>query len=174
MKKTLLIAVAAIASLTASAQVYVGGEVGFWRNHSQNETKFSIAPEVGYNLSDNWAIGVNFAYKYEYNDGAKRNSVGVNPYARYTFAKFGPVNLFADGGFEFYTSKWKGGDSENYWGIGVKPGVAVNLTEKLSFVSHIGFLGYRDSNDHATNKGFDGFGFDLDATNVTFGLFYNF
>lgn len=32
MKKILLIVAIAAASLTASAQTYVGGSVGFWRN----------------------------------------------------------------------------------------------------------------------------------------------
>ncbi len=176
MKKMLLTAVVALMTLTASAQVYVGGQVGFWRNHSQNETQFTIAPEVGYNLSDNWAIGIALGYNYAYNElgvGDKWNGLKVNPYARYTFAKFGPVNLFADGGFEFETGKYKGGKAGNDWGVGIKPGVAVNLTDKLSFVSHVGFLGYRDSNDYGA-KGDDGLGCFLDATDVTFGLYYNF
>ncbi|MBP3227876.1 MAG: outer membrane beta-barrel protein [Bacteroidaceae bacterium] len=173
MKKMLLTAVVALMTLSANAQVFLGGEVGAWRNPTQNETQFSIQPEVGYVLSDKWALGVAVGYEYNYLDGTKVNSVGVNPYARYTFAKFGPVSVFADGGFEFATQKVKGYDAATVWGVGIKPGVAVNLTEKLSFVSHIGFLGYRDSNDYAIHSN-DGFGFNLDGNELTFGLYYNF
>ncbi len=173
MKKILVTALVALLTISASAQVYVGGQVGAWRNHTENLTNFSIAPEVGYNLSDNWALGIAVGYQYDYVDGAKCNTIGVNPYARYTFAKFGPVNLFADGGFEFASRKWKGADAASVWAVGIKPGVAVNLTEKLSFVSHVGFLGYRDSNDHAIHDN-DGFGFNLDNSDLTFGLYYNF
>ena len=53
MKKFLFTLAAAFVTLTASAQVYVGGEVGFWRNWADgaNETTFKVLPEVGYNLS---------------------------------------------------------------------------------------------------------------------------
>lgn len=47
-----------LVAIAASAQVYVGGQVGLWRNTDDNHSKFSIAPEVGYNLSDKWAVGI--------------------------------------------------------------------------------------------------------------------
>ena len=48
MKKFLFTLAAAFVTLTASAQVYVGGEVGFWRNWADgaNETTFKVLPEV--------------------------------------------------------------------------------------------------------------------------------
>jgi len=177
MKKFLLTLVVATLSLTASAQVYVGGEVGFWRNYNSNQTTFSLAPEVGYTLSEDWAIGLSLDYDYLYNAGSKKNSFTVAPYARYTFAKFGPCNLFLDGGLGFATYKYKGASNSNTgWYVGIKPGVAVNLTEKLSFVAHVGFLGYRDSDDDHPYRAFgsDGFGFNVDGNNLTFGLYYNF
>ncbi len=48
MKKIFLSVAVAAMSLTASAQVYVGGEVGAWRNSDANTTTVSIQPEVGY------------------------------------------------------------------------------------------------------------------------------
>ncbi|MBO6190750.1 MAG: hypothetical protein IKR63_06970 [Alloprevotella sp.] len=173
MKRILLTAVVALLTLSASAQVYIGGAAGFWRNPSDNTTQFKVAPEVGYCLSNKWAVGMALGYQYNYDDGASSNSVAINPYARFTFAKFGPVSLFADGGFELGVEKPKNFDSAVIWGVGVKPGVAVGLTEKLSFVSHLGFLGYRGSNDNAVTT-FDGFGVRFDATDVNFGLYYNF
>lgn len=170
MKKILLTAVVALMAFTANAQAFLGGEVGVWRNPSANTTNFSIKPEVGYVLDQNWALGLGVGYEYAYVNGAKANSVNVNPYVRYTFAKLGPVNLFLDGGFDFETVKLKGVDSESAWGVGVKPGLAVNLTEKLSFVSHIGFAGYRDDDIY----GNDGFGCRLSGNELTFGLYYNF
>lgn len=177
MKKLFLTFVAAIISLSASAQGYVGGEVGFWRNFSDNKTTFSVAPEVGYNLSDTWAMGVTFQYVHAYEKGVKINAVTFDPYARFTYAKLGPVNLFLDGGFGIAVYKEKDADDSNVgWNVGIKPGVAVNLTDKLSFVAHIGFLGYRDSNDDHpwAYYGDDGFGFDISGNDLTFGLYYNF
>lgn len=107
MKKFLFTLAAAVVAVTASAQVYLGGEVGFWRNYDQNHTNFNITPEVGYNLDENWAIGTTLGYDYQYLDGIKVNSFVVAPYARYTFVKFDNVSLFLDGGFGFATSKAK-------------------------------------------------------------------
>lgn len=179
MKKFLFTLVAAVITLTASAQVYVGGEVNFWRNWNDNHTTFGLVPEIGYNLSDNWAIGTKIGYAYNYQDGTKVNGVEVAPYARYTFAKFDAVSLFVDGGFGFMTYKvspkhGKSSDSQNGWEIGLTPGVKVDLTSKLSFVAHVGFFGYRDADDSNCAWGEDGFGLDLDGNNLNFGLYYNF
>lgn len=179
MKKFLFSLVAAVITLTASAQVYVGGEVGLWRNWDANHTTFSILPEVGYNLSDNWAIGTSIGYAYNYLEGNKTNAVEVAPYARYTYAKFDAVSLFLDGGFGFMTYKvspkhGKSSDSQNAWQVGLMPGVKVDLTSKLSFVAHVGFFGYRDADYENCAWGEDGFGFKLDGNNLNFGLYYNF
>ena len=184
MKKMLLTAVVALVTLSASAQVYLGGEVGLWRNPDANTTQFNLRPDVGYKLSNKWALGIALQYNHTYVEGLKANSMGVNPYVRYTVAKFGPVNVFLDGGFEFNSIKWENRDSANEWGIGIKPGIAVNLTEKLSFVTHLGFLGYNDTDEgefigDEGAGGFygisndNGFGFRFDNY-CGFGLYYNF
>ena len=168
----------AATSLVANAQLYVGGELGFWREWQDgaNTTNLTILPEIGYNLSDNLAIGTVIGWEYAYVQGIKANGLTVAPYLRYTFFKWDNVNVFVDGGFGFATAKVKGMDAQNAWSVGLKPGVAVNLTEKLSFVTHFGFLGYRDSDDEIGPEifGRNGFGLDLNGNNLTFGLYYNF
>lgn len=59
MKKIVLFLFVAIATLSVKAQdLYMGGTVGLWRNDDANTTSFKLAPEIGYNLSDNghWAL----------------------------------------------------------------------------------------------------------------------
>ena len=177
MRKLFTLAVLAVVTMTASAQLYLGGGIGTWRNTDENSTSVKIVPEVGYQLDSKWAIGTQVGYVYNYVKGTKLNAMVVNPYARYTFAKLGKVNLFLDGGFGFATYKIKGNDSsDNAWEVGIKPGLSVNLTEKLSFVSHVGFFGYRDADDSVIEDVFGekGFGFDLNASQITFGLLWNF
>lgn len=178
MKKLLLTLLVAVMGLTASAQIYVGGEVGFWRNTDANKTNFKIIPEIGYVLSDKWAIGTTIGYDYTYNKGVKDNAVEVAPYARYTAVKFGAVSIFLDGGFGFSTHKYSGdgidSDSYNAWYVGIRPGVDVKLSKNIDFVAHCGFLGYRDNDDNANSFGEQGFGFDLDGNNLTFGIYYTF
>lgn len=184
MKKLILSLVVAMTSIAASAQVYVGGEVGFWRNYDDNKTTFSINPHIGYTLDEDWALGLGIGYTHDYMKGAAVNSFQVEPYARYTFAKFGNVSLFLDGGFGFETGKYDtdGAESQNAWYVGIRPGVKVSLTDELDFVAHCGFLGYRNADDHydvVSDRGYssfgqDGFGFDVDGNSLTFGLYYNF
>ena len=175
MKKFFLTMAFAVSALAINAQGFVGGEVGMWRDWHANSTEFTLAPEVGYSLSDKFAIGVALNFNHFYNDGLKVNGFGVNPYARYSFAKLGPVSLFADGEFAFGTFKVKdGGDAMNSWEIGIKPGAALTLTKHLSFVTHVGFLGYRDADDGIRDMVDTGLGFRLSGYDLTFGLYYNF
>ncbi len=71
MKKTLLAAVMAVFAMTASAQVYVGGQIGFTSSsvnadiegtNSISGTSFKILPEVGYKINDKWAVGIQVGY----------------------------------------------------------------------------------------------------------------
>ena len=68
----------------------------------------------------------------------------------------------------------KSSSSQNGWQVGIKPGVKVDLTSKLSFIAHVGFFGYQDADDEYCAWGEDGFGFKLDGNSLNFGLYYNF
>ena len=194
MKKLFLSLIVAVCSLAASAQAYVGGQVGLWRNTDANHTSFNLAPELGYKLSNQWDLGLSIGFAHDYNKGLKLNGFEVDPYVRYTVAKAGPVSFFLDGGFGFATAKAKKGDrkSDSYkmWQIGIKPGVKVSLSKKVDFIASMGFLGYRDNDDVKVTGigdlddfvedaipsvyGEKGFGFDFKTSNLKFGLIYNF
>lgn len=175
MKKLFLTMMVAALSVAASAQVYVGGEVGLWRDYDKNHTSFTILPEVGYRLSDRWSIGTVVGFSHDYMDGVKVNGAVVSPYARYSYAKFGPVNLFLDGGFGFNTYKYKDSDgSRSAWQVGITPGIAVDVAKNLSFVAHVGFLGWRDADDDRSAFGSNGFGFQLSGNDLRFGMLYRF
>lgn len=69
MKKIVLFLFVAIATLSVKAQdLYMGGTVGLWRNDDANTTSFKLAPEIGYNLSEQWALGVELQFNHEYKD----------------------------------------------------------------------------------------------------------
>ena len=192
----MMIAAMMVAAVSANAQVWIGGEVGF--NTSTNTVKvngvstdettnnFTIAPEIGYNLSDKWAVAVKVAFAHSGNNAqvaalvanwginnATTNAFAINPYARYTFVKFEKVNLFVDGGVG-YTHTKAGDAKNNQFAIGLMPGVAVNLNEKLSFVAHVGFLGYENEKVKGDDKSTNTFGFDLNGNALSFGVYYNF
>ena len=58
MKKGLLLVVVMLATIAVKAQdIYVGGSLNVWRNSTGNTTSFKVAPEVGYNFNETWALG---------------------------------------------------------------------------------------------------------------------
>lgn len=166
--------------MSVNAQVYVGGSLGInaWSSQKnagdRSETTFTILPEVGYNLNDEWAVGTVIGYvsdKWVGVNGISESAFTFNPYARYTYLKAGKVSLFVDGGVDFTTASkadW------NELAIGLKPGLAVSLSDNISFVSHLGFIGYDVLNPDGDDNNISKFGLNLDGNNLTFGLYFNF
>ena len=180
MKKIMMTLAALAVAATMNAQVYVGGGIGFSTasNDGNSATNFKIIPEIGYNLDENLAVGISFGYSQNETkiNGVKTTNkeFEISPYLRYTFLKLDKVNVFFDGGLT-YKHEDQAGTKTNTFGIGIKPGVAVNLNEKLSFVTHFGWLGYTNSKlDVDGAKATNAFGLDLDGRSLTFGLYYNF
>lgn len=148
MKKIVLSVIVALIAITANAQVYVGGTFGVGSDKVETEgtevrnTTFKILPEVGYELSEDWSVGTVVGYEYNKSGDVKTNTFTIVPYARYFFLSSNVVRLFADGGFGFSTSKTKGNDALNSWNIGIKPGIAIKLSDHFCLVAKYGFLGY--------------------------------
>lgn len=175
MKKFLMSVVALFATVTMSAQVYVGGGIGF-ESHSHDgdsKTEYTIMPEIGYNLEENTAVGITLGYRQNYYEDTR---LYVAPYYRYGFAQFGKVNLFVDATAYFQQDKDKTTDVKtNEFGVGLKPGVSMNLNEKLTVATHFGFLGYSSSKDDVDGaKAYNTIGFDFSSINLGFSLYYNF
>ena len=193
-------AVMAVAALNANAQWWAGGSFGLdfsstgKINDDKNTTSFEIAPEVGYNLNDKWAVAIALGFGTTNNssvDAGWRNGTDViysqqtiargttkedesstyfsiAPYARYTICKTAPVSFFVDGGFGFKFFNHERGSQMN---IGVRPGVAFSATKKLSLVATTGYLGYLKNSEKAG----DGSKFLFGCFNsINFGAYYNF
>lgn len=171
-----------LAAATASAQLYLGGSIGLNREPSDNQTTFTIAPELGYNFNEQWAVGGTLDFTHLYTDGMSTNLFSIEPYARYSYFTYDRVRLFVDGGFGVGFGKSKEGDykSDTYtvYNIGFRPGVAFDINEKAGLVAHFGFLGYQGGNDAAKESGLDvaqeKFGFDFSSMNLQLGFYINF
>ena len=81
--------------------------------------------------------------------------------------------LFVDGGFGFSTAKVKGSDAANSWNIGLKPGLAIKLSDRFCLVAKYGFLGYSQDETPMGTKT-KNFGLDLDTDELSFGFHYIF
>ena len=181
MKKILLLAVVLFASLNASAQWYIGGSVGFGSVKpagGDSEAVFYILPEIGYNLNDKWAVGAIVGYHKGDGISAAINSNSqinlieefiINPYARYSAITWDPVTLFFDGSLAFASVIDRG----TRFGLGVKPGIAIALTDHISFVTHLGFVGFDTFSPKGGGGSSTSFGVDF-RNNCTFGVYYNF
>ena len=178
MKKIYMTLVAAMFAVCASAQVYIGGNVGIAsvdNGGDDDETVFSVLPEVGYKFSDDWAAGVMFGWSKgnlssdgSLNYSGTRGTFEINPYARYTFLHSKLINVFCDGGFGYKHYNGLG----DRWSIGVKPGVELKL-DKFSLIAHVGFLGWQQTKyDHGGKT--NAWGLDLGGNNITLGVYYNF
>ncbi len=181
MKKLLLtIAVVLGLSTTLSAQspgnIWVGGSVGFNTSKTKNAdrlTNYNVIPEIGYVVSDSWGVGVKLGYAHDEvvrnNHKNKVDGFGVNPFARYTFAKGDIGGLFVDGGVGYTYSKTKGSDIKNHEiEVGFRPGVAFNVTDNIALTGKFGFLGYQY--DKLGELKTNSFGFDFDLSQIMLGM----
>ena len=198
MKKMILAALVAVASLSANAQVWVGGEVGFSAGKTTNNgTKlgagadFNLIPEIGYTLNDKFDIAVAIGIAHNNGNGkayagskgydaygmvlddVNRNAFTLNPYIRYKFAQAGDFTFFVDGGFSYTMIHYSGNDDNaNQWGLGFKPGIAYNISDKVSLVAHIGRLDYNffKQGDIKNNE----FNMGVSGNALTFGAYVSF
>lgn len=181
MKKFLLLAIAAVIGLGANAQDtkwYSGGQITFGRTTESisgvKSTQVTVLPEVGYNLTDKFAVGAVAGVSYRKSGGEEKTVFKVNPYARYTYYRYERVNLFVDGGVDFGIGRAHGSTAVEY-GIGFRPGVSFSINDKFSLVAHVGFLGYQGGNRPAKRNGTpENWGLDLDSNNIMFGFSYKF
>lgn len=131
MKKILLMAAFAVATLAANAQSYVGGTLGFTKLGDAQTIK--VLPEVGTAISDNLGIGIALGYT---NVKDTYNQINVNPYVRYQALQIGQWNIFVDGGVYFNYKKNEGADkADTQFGLNVAPGLAFKLSDSFSIVA---------------------------------------
>lgn len=177
MKKILLSLSLALVSVCASAQVYIGGTVGISSNKIGNadaETAYKFIPEIGYQFNNKWEAGIEIGIQK--GDVCKIAQVGdattftVAPYIRSTVVDTKLVNLFLEGTIGYGSVSKGGGD---FYELGIKPGIAVKLSNHVNLISKVGFLGYRGYSPEAGESS-STFGVDFDASNISFGAIYKF
>ncbi len=172
MKKIILSAAVALMSFAASAQVWVGGQVGLGIHDPEGEAKstttFTIAPEIGYTLNEKWDVAVALTGEFESYDGESTNSFAIEPYARYTFAKMDKISFFVEGGLGFGSTD-VGEKTVTSMYVGLRPGMKVAISDNLGFVTKLGFFGYESLEDSYSN-----YGFNISGNDLSFGVYWAF
>ena len=170
-------------AMVSSAQVFVGGSLGFEsvkdKNAEHSTTAFNFSPEVGYVINDAWCVGLPVGIGFAKTAAEKAiNAKGtttwsVEPYGRWTFFKSGVLSLFVDGvlGFSGATGSLGYGEFQTGTNVAifVAPGVALSITDNISLVSRLGSLGW---NNQFGNGSY--FGLAADASIGSVGVYYTF
>ena len=187
---TIAVALGVFSAAGAQNNMWVGGTAGVWSSKVKGEDSqlsFKVMPEFGYILNSNLGLGIAIGAAHTHGgldfDGndltskGSRNEYKVNPFVRYTFLKSDLGGLFFDGGVAYDWSKGtSGGTKANGLEVGLRPGIAINVSNKVSLLGKFGFLGYQHTKEGEGDAAVksDSFGFDFDMRNVEFGINYKF
>ncbi|MDR1223785.1 MAG: porin family protein [Tannerella sp.] len=177
MKKLLLLFFVICAAAPAvNAQLYAGGSLSAWVKdiNSEETATVTFLPEAGFAISDRWAFGTVLGYTHRYTRNDRDIKVTTQtfefaPYARFSFYRTERVRLFVDGGFSLYSNKAGEADRTNTFSAGLKPGIALNLSEKISLIAKVGFLGFDRFNEDDR-----AYGFTIDGNGLSLGAYYAF
>lgn len=198
MKKVLLSAVALLAFGFANAQeekstnggfskgdVFVTGAFTFGSTNDKDAdvktNGFEIAPQVGYFLTENIAIGgkVGFASMKEESAGVDTEDMSgltLGAFGRYYFTPANQFSLFANLGLDYSSMENKLADSKvNGFNAGLGAGMNYFVSSNFSIEAGVAVLGFSSEKSDATGaKGSSSFGFGGDWRAVTFGVNYKF
>ncbi len=188
----------------ANAQIFVGGSfnfsstmpkttVGSTTTDGVRYTNFTLAPSVGYFMSDKIAVGASVTYNLDRtreDDGTEtiesRNVFGIAPFARYYAFQIGNVSVFAQGtlslGFGSENEKVDGtktdGPSIFTFGLNVAPAISYDLGDKLTLEARLGglyFNHYKESDEVAgtdVSVATNSWGLNASLSSISFGLIY--
>ncbi|MGJ1261991.1 outer membrane beta-barrel protein [Sphingobacterium spiritivorum] len=193
--KKLFLTLTAITALTFAANAQtekgkfiVGGQVGFSTSKIQDtdikSSSFSIMPQVGYFVSDNFAIGTGIGYEYNKSETTTENvndAFKVAPYGRYYLGE-GPVKFFGQLTVPMAWGNQKVDDvktnkTTNY-GVEVAPGFAYFPTSKIGIEFKVRGLYYNHGQVENiatdTKVKTNTFGLDANSLAPTIGVQFHF
>lgn len=186
-------------ALCANAQFYGGGTLCYKsvdvpvKSSKSSATSFKIAPEVGYNINEMWAVGVGVGYMSTNMVTQTTGNIGgfldmttttklekdvtmliFSPYVRNTLVTSKFANFFVDAAFNYAKIDYDG-NTTNVYGFGISPGVLIKLNNSFSFVTKLGGISYASAkNDAPGAEKINGFEFNLTSLeNLEFGLYFN-
>jgi hypothetical protein len=181
-----------------NAQGYIGGSLGldFQNKLIDKDGKdatgmfFQIKPELGYNLDEKSSVGIVLGFGVT-NNGNKITINGANPFAghktdksaiqfqvapyyRYKFLQFDKIDLFVDAMVALQYTKMDEWNNTTF-GVGVRPGVAFNANDKISFVAKLGDGLFFESSKDKDSDAVSHFGLNANTlAALEIGMYYNF
>jgi outer membrane protein len=166
--KIILIVIFVLFPFILNAQVFLGGNFGLnmsggnldngnIKTDKPSTVSFNISPMVGKFLSENVAVGalVDFSFSQTNNNGAPEvinssSTIGITPFLRYYAIRIDKFSIFGQGnvGFSYSGSMSKvdgtstNGPKTSTLSLTVMPGLAYDVSSKLSLETNINFLNF--------------------------------
>ncbi len=155
-------------SISAQAQVNLGGHIGFNRNAKDNSTEINLRPDVSYETG-NWAFGVFLELQfYRYEGKTSNNMIGISPYVQYTLFKNNYFYVYMEGGLPYLLRTYSDSKTPNQsqWAPYLGPGLGIILSDHWSLSGTFGKVEYNTYNKTLN--------LSMDATAVSLGVYYVF
>jgi len=190
-KRLFLTLLSAICTLSASAQVWVGGEA-FFKSHTASLSDLEISsnksvgilPEVGYRLSDKWAVALRAGFSHS-NDGSVAltnqtltgniNQFSVTPFVRYTLYQADRFSFLLDAGVGYSLLNVSGYNQFHTIGCAISPALSYSLNDHWALTAHLGKVGYEYLWTEIRNDKLKSHNFNFELLgNLSFGLNYSF
>jgi hypothetical protein len=182
------------------AQLFVGGSLGLNSTKTSSTTgstttelgknfNYDFSPEVGYFLSENLALGLDFGIGNNKtttpitpttNSELSVTNWSIRPFARYYAMKSGSFSLFGEGAINIGGSSSQttngatttDGLSTSTFGISLQPGIAYDLSDKVSLIAKVGGI-YYSSNGTSITNGVGANAVKTETSSPSFGLGLN-
>lgn len=149
MKRILLLALMAAITLTASAQFWYGASVSAGMSKVEESDpllSFSIAPQIGYNFTGRFGVGVEYSTSTQNTGDEELQTTGFAPFIRYTFSDKDKAHLFVDAGIIYASTKYSNLPKRmTTTGCAITPGIIYPIGEHWNLLTTFGSLGWTNS-----------------------------
>jgi hypothetical protein len=174
------------ASAQKAGKIWVGGSIGFESaevKDGDDYTNYKFFPELGYVVNDKISVGISIGFQQQeinletLSSNDEVEVVSVSPFLRYSMLKSSFCGFFVDAGVEYVQAKNKDTDVKiTGFGIGLHPGIAFNVSEKIQLTAKVGYFGYQtfDLKTNGRKATLNAFGLDLDLSEALFGVNFIF
>lgn len=149
-RKMMLVASIMCLAFSASAQIYIGGNIaGAYASSDGGNTSWAIGfyPEVGYRYNDNWAFGGRISYgrsEEHLNSSLVEDSINIklftiNPYAAYSVLQFNGFDVWAEAGLSLIPEQE--GLKSTTIGLYLSPVLTYSLADHFLLKTNLNFAG---------------------------------
>lgn len=195
MKKIILSILAVAAFGTANAQEATTTDGGFAKGDlfltgsfgissektgDDKSNSFTVAPSLGYFVSENIAIGGRILYTSDKSESGNVDTqdfttLGIAGFARYYWSPASKFSVFGEAEVSYVSAEnnltnVKG----NGFGLNVAPGVSYFLSSNFAIEASWGLVGYNTFEVDGAQDSTNTFNFGLDLSDLRFGLIYKF